>query len=253
MSINDLNLRDEVTDEVPSELPEQMGGQSLPTLLPGINVFRIPADIASCIEAFDEEQKAADKSVIMMPDPKNPGQMIPSVKQRLRVRFDKDNPLIVVGGASDGAPVGTTISNVPRNRARKTEPPQLVADMTYWIRVSLADTTSLLRTPKEWLAAILKAAGKTFRVEHGLSAQCRDDKVRYINDANDATGRGSIQDPTGQMGCGERYYTKDFRLPPTSVVPGQSPFSDLMYCRKCSAKLRGFFQIEKFLPPTAGQ
>lgn len=255
MSINDLNLRDEVTDEVPSELPEQMGGSSLPTLLPGISLFRIPTTIAQCIEAFDEEQKAADGSVIMISanDPADPQRMIPKVLQRLRVRFDKDNPLLVVGGPYDGQPVGTTISNVPRNRAKKTDPPALVADMTYWIRVSMADTASPLSKPKEWLAAILATAGKTFRIEHGLSAQCRKDKVRYINDPEDPSGRGSIVDPSNQMGCDKRYYTKDFRL--ANAAPGGPQFSDIMYCKTptCQAKLRGFFQIEKFLPPTAGQ
>lgn len=258
MSINDLNLRDEVTDEVPSELPEQMGGQALPTLLPGINVFRVPSSIAQCIEAFDEQQKAPDGSVIMRPATAaelaaNPAAtMVPSVLQRLRVKFDKENPLIVVGGPNDGTPVATSISNVPRNRARKGEPPQKVADMTYWLRTSMGDTASPLSTPKQWLAAILQTAGKTFRVEHGLTAQCREDKVRYINDPTDPSGRGSIQDPSNQMGCGKRHYTKDFRLPAASVAPGQNPFSDMMYC-SCGAKLRGFFQIEKFLPPTAGQ
>lgn len=253
MGINDLNLRDEVTDEVPSELPEQMGGQSLPTMLPGIDLFRIPSDVAQCIEAFDMEVKAADGSVIMEPDKADPSKMVPKVVQRLRVKFDKDNPLIVVGKSpedpNNGMPVATTISNVPRNRAKKTEPKNEVADLTYLIRTSLQDNVSPLSKPKEWLAAILKTAGKVFRAEHGLTAHCQDNKVRYVNDANDPTGRGSIEDPTGAFGCGQRHYTKDFRL---SAAEGGG-FSDIVYCKKCHAKLRGFFQFERFLPPTAGQ
>lgn len=252
--INDLNLRDEVTDENPSELPEQMGGQSLPVLLPGISIFKIPAEVAQCIEAFDEEQKASDDSVIMMPDPKDPSKMIPKVLQRLRVKFDKDFPLLVVGKGADDPnanhPVATQISNQPRNRAKKGDPPNKVADLTYLIRISLDNKTSPLTTPKEWLAAIMWMAGKMFRAEHGLTARCNPDKVRYINDANDPSGRGSVEDPSGQKGCGARYYTKDFRL----AKEHGGGFSDVMYCKKpeCQAKLRGFFQIEKFLPPSSG-
>lgn len=251
--INSLDLRDEVTDEVPSELPEQMGGSSLPVLMPGISLFRIPSNVAQCVEAFDEEDKAADGSTIMVPDKANPSVMVPKVTQRLRVKFDKDNPLIVVGNSADdpnaGHPVATQISNQPRNRAKKTEPPNKVADMTYLIRISLADVQSPLSRPKEWLAAILKMAGRVFRAEHGLSAYCNDKKVRYVNDPADASGRGSIEDPDKQLGCGTRAYTKDFRLPKEQG----GGFSDLVYCKKCGAKLRGFFQIERFLPPTPGQ
>lgn len=258
--INSLALRDEVTDTMPSELPEQMGGQSLPTLLPGLNVFRIPTTIAQCVEAFDEQQKAEDGSVLyraatpaeIAADPNlaaNP--MVPQVLQRLRVKFDKENPLVVVGnGELDGTPVATSISNVPRKRSKKGEPVIKVADMTYWLRTSLGLPGDVkLTTPKEWFAAILAQAGKTFRIEHGLTAQCRLDKVRYINDPNDASGRGSMEDPSGQMGCGARYYTKDFRL----AKEHGGGFSDVLYCKQCQAKLRGFFQIERFLPPTAGQ
>lgn len=267
MSINDLNLRDEVTDEQPSELPEQMGGgASLPTLLPGISLLRIPNDIAQCIEAFDVEDKAADKTVIMRPATAvelatNPSAtMVPKTTQRLRLKFDKDTPLVVVGKSADdpqnGSPVATSISNVPRNRAKKGDPPALVADAAYLLRTSLGLNTQQypLTKPKEWFAAFLAIAGKVFRCEHGLTAQCRADKVRYINNASDESGRGSIEDPTGQKGCGQRYYTKDFRLP-------DGKFSDIVYCKNPAcraatgqpAKLRGFFQIERFLEPTAGQ
>src|SRR5712691_11364844 len=193
--INDLQLRDEVTDSIPSDLPEQGGGTALPVLLPGISIFRIPANVVQAVQTFDEQVKDALGNALVYPAGTTraingmvtdiSGQAM--VMQRLRVKFDKDIPLIVVGGANDGQPVATSISTQPRNRTRqKGEPPVLVADMTYLIRESLQDKASPLTKPSEWLAAIQKTAGRTFRVEHGLNASCNPDRVRYIHDPSDA-------------------------------------------------------------------
>lgn len=251
MSINDLNLRDELVEEVPSELPEQ-GSSALPTVMPGISIFQLPADLLDVIEAFDEQQKNADGSFIYEPDPDNPGQQRIKVLQRIRLHFTRETPLVIAAPAERKDQMVTcTISNVPRNRARKNEPPNKVADLTYLIRTSLADVTSALNSPKAWVQALVRHAGQQFRAEHGLTAHCREDKVRYIHRPADdpalEDGRGSIEDPTGTKGCGKRYYTSKFRLP----AEQGGGFSDIMYCQ-CGAKLRGFFQIERFLEPTAG-
>ncbi len=241
--INNLNIRDDVTDDVPSSLPEQMGGIGLPPLFPGTHIFRIPQSVAQLIETYDEIVKDAQGNA--MADPANPQQAL--LVQRIRVRFDKDDPLLVVGSSEDGHPVATSISNQPRNRARKGEPRILVSDMAYLLRESMKYTGPLTKN-SEWIAALQWAAGRVFRAEHGLSAYCNDQKVRYIHDASDPTLRGSMLDPTGQKGCGERLYTSSFRLPAQNGQPGG--YSDLAYCKKCQAKLRGFFQIERFLKPT---
>jgi hypothetical protein len=242
-SINDLAIRDDVIEETPSELPIQMGGQGLPTLLPGTHIFRLPSDVPSLIEAYDEILK--DEQGNPVPDPADPNKA--RVIQRLRVRFDKDNPLLVVGSEDDGAPVTTSISNQPRNRARKGEPRVLVSDLAYLLRESLQYKGPLSKNT-EWVHALMQFGGKIFRVEHGLSAFCNPEKVRYIHDTNDPTLVASIQDPSGQHGCGHRLYTSAFKLPAQNGQRGG--YSDIAYCPKCSAKLRGFFQIEKFLKPT---
>jgi hypothetical protein len=240
-NLNALNLRDEVEPDVPSDLPPQ-GGPGLPTLLPGTNIFRIPSEIAQLVEPFDVIDKDAQGHAVA--DPNDPTKA--KVTERIRVKFDRDHPLVVVGGVLDGQPVATTISNAPRNRARKGEPPNPVSDMAYLLRESLQYKGPLTRN-SEWVTALAAQAGKIFRAEHGLSAYCSPDRVRYINDVNDPTNVGSVEDPSGQKGCGKRLYTSAFKLP---AAQGGS-FSDIAYCPTCQAKLRGFFQIERFLKPTA--
>lgn len=241
--INNLNLRDDIVDEIPSELPEQMGGQGLPVLLPGTNIFRIPSNVVQLVEPIDEVLLDADGQPIPDPADPNKGRIV----QRLQIIFDKDNPLLVVGGEHDGQPVGTRINNRPRNRARKTEARIMVSDMTYLFRESLGYTGPLSRN-SEWAVAIEWAAGRIFRAEHGLSAYCSPDRIRFVNDPSDPTYRASIADPTGMKGCGKRYYTSNFKMPAQNGQP--SGYSEIKYCT-CEAKLRGFFQFERFLKPTA--
>jgi hypothetical protein len=246
--INNLNIRDEVSEDVPSELPEQMGGIGMPVLLPGTHIFRIPQTVAQLIESYDEIVKDANGNAVA--DPADPSKAL--LVQRLRVRFDKDDPLVVVGTPEDGQPVATSISNQPRNRARKGEARILVSDMAYLLRESMKYTGPLTKN-SEWAAALQWSAGRVFRCEHGLSGYCNPEKVRYINDPSDPTFRGSIQDPSGQKGCGggpdkKRLYTSHFKLPAQNGQPGG--FSDIAYCQFCQAKLRGFFQVERFLKPT---
>src|SRR5881394_110612 len=90
--INNLQIRDEVSDDVPSDLPEQMGGVGLPPLFPGTHIFRIPSTIAQLVETYDEVVKDAQGNAVA--DPANPQQAL--LVQRIRVRFDKDDPLIEV-------------------------------------------------------------------------------------------------------------------------------------------------------------
>jgi hypothetical protein len=242
-SINALNLRDDVTEDVPSTLPEQLGGQGLPTLLPGTHIFRIPTNVQELFETYDEVLK--DEAGNPLADPADPTKA--KIIQRLRVRFDRDNPLVVVGGEDNDTPVTTSISNQPRNRARKGEPRIMVSDLAYLLRESLQYKGPLTKN-SEWVHALTQYGGKIFRVEHGLSAYCSPDRIRYVHDPSDPTLVGSIQDPTGQHGCGQRLYTSAFKIPAQNGQRGG--FSDIAYCPKCSAKLRGFFQIEKYLKPT---
>src|SRR5436189_6155758 len=95
--INNLQIRDEVSDDVPSDLPEQMGGVGLPPLFPGTHIFRTPSTIAQLVETYDEVVTDAQGNAVA--DPANPQQALRG--QRIRQRFDTDDPLIVVGTPDD--------------------------------------------------------------------------------------------------------------------------------------------------------
>lgn len=233
---NDLNapaVRADVADWPEGELPEQ-GGGSRETLLPGTHTFRLPDNL---------EGLWHDGNGIVDNRPGSPthGQKVirPSLK------FDKNNPLIVVGGPDDGAPMLATIGTNPRPRGKKDDPKTpYISDAAFFLEIGLQDK-SRPKTLPELKATINRYGGKTVRIEHGLSAQCNPEKVRYIAvEAADEAGNvhvTSMQDPDGTKGCGRRYYTKDFKLP-------AGGYSDQLQCQ-CGAYLRGFEQIERFLPP----
>lgn len=253
-------LRAEVTDDLPTnmDLPEQ-GGGSILTLLPGVSIFQLPSTLGQCWEAFDDLVWQDAERKFAQIDPKTGAQQ---VIQRIRWKFDKDNPLLVVESASYpemvGQPVMCTVSNVPRKRSKKPDVPK-VSDATYLLRESLGDS-SPIATPADWIRVMAAHAGHTFKAEHGLSATCNPEKVRYIGVQNPADGSWIAQeDPTGQKGCAVagakvgRFYTDDFKVPNSRPVQ----YSDRRFCGQyvegkgwqggCGAFLRGFFRLERFL------
>lgn len=280
MSPEPLALRDEVEESNAAndpnvELPSQ-GSSYTPTILPGKYLFRLPANLDQCWEARDYEKKDKDKQVVMGPDGK------PVVEQHLLLQFDAENPLVVVGGDYDGLPAQATITTIPRDRNRKKgEPPNLVHDLTYLVRTSLNDRTPVTKK-KEWPGIVNKYAGHVIYLETGLSAQCSSERVRYVDDG----AGGGVADPGGVMGCnhaagmekGEnsRLYTNDFKVKvwqdqtpggagntyntreeaieggvPAEYLKQITLFTDTVHCKGCGARLRGFFRVEKYLPPLA--
>jgi hypothetical protein len=270
-------IRDEAEEsftggEGAPELPEQ-GGSFTPTILPGTHLFRLPANIDQAWEAKDYEKKNADGTVIMAGDK-------PAVEQHLLLKFNEDAPLIVVSDDEyNGLPAHATITTIARPRGKKSDPNRPhVHDLTYFVRDSLNDKTPVTKK-KEWIPLVNKYAGYLVRVEHGLSAQCSSDRVRYIDDG---TGK-AIEDPDGTKGCdhaageksvdGSRLYTNDFKVKywqsaasgnnyntreeaieqgePADQLKQLTGFSDRAVCKNCGAMLRGFFRIERFLKPLA--
>lgn len=272
-----LNLRNEVEESMTEgELPSQ-GGTYVPTILPAIHHFRLPANIDQCWEAKDYEKKDDQGQVINGPDGK------PLTEQHLLLKFDKENPMIVVGGDFDGLPATAVITTMARFRGKKSDPNRpKVSDLTYFLRDALNDQTPI-KFRKDYVTAINKYAGKVVRLETGLSAQCDPDRVRYIDDG----AGGVVEDPDGHKGCnkaqgpesrdGSRLYTSDFKVTQHQVIDtgetfgtrdealqaaaatGLGPdrikaitsFSDRAWCKNCGAALRGFFRIERFCKPLA--
>jgi hypothetical protein len=250
--INDPNVRPDVSVEWPEgEFPEQGGGVFI-TLLPQIDTFRVPENVAQLwhpVVIEDERQFLAN------------GQPNPTYKQKVarkQLKFDRNSPLVVVGGQYDGLPMTAQWSNNPRPRPwKKREDPKTpwISDLAYLLGVGLA-SPARPKTPEELVAEINKYAGKTVRLRHGLSAQCRPDKVRYIL-VKTAEGEANIQDPSGTKGCGARYYTKDFRDPSTGKYETEigcdcgTPSAEQAAAgaQPVTVVLRGFENVDEILPP----
>jgi hypothetical protein len=214
------------------DLPEQMGGAFV-NLFPGIDLFKLPVNIQ---QLWDE---------IVMEDQNPKSKTYKQQVRRLRLRFNRDNPLVIVGGAHEGETMTATLTSSPRPRGKKTDPTTAwVSDLAYLLEVSLKDG-SRPANPELLKAAINRYAGRMVRLEHGLSAQCREDKVRYVLQTIDGVERAA-PDPNETKGCGMRYYTKDFK--DSEAKPGEPQYSDQIEC-DCGALLRGFPSVDRFLAP----
>lgn len=258
-----LQLRDEQEEGftgAADELPSQ-GGSATPTVMPGISLFQLPPNLDQLWSTFDVEKKTDDGQVITHPA----GTIIDAVdvsgkavlEQHLMLKFDRENPLIVVGGPFDGLPAMCTISTLNRKRGKKDDlHAKKVSDMTYFVRKALRDNT-LVTFKKDWMPIVNKYVGHQIRLEHGLSAFCDPERTRYVEDG----AGGTVEDPNGNKGCGKgpagkdnaRYYSMNFRIPEvnaeTGEATGRQVFTDRIICVNCGASLRGFFRIEKFLEP----
>lgn len=255
--INDTKPRADIGGEWPEgDLPEQMGGQRT-TLQPGVDTFALPKNIRQLwhdLEIEDGRPFLANGQ----PNPEK-GQK----KKRRQLKFDRNSPMVVVGNAHNDEPMTASFSSNPRPRGKKDDPKTpWVSDLAYVLEVGFGDK-SRPKTVTELEALINKyvEAGKHLRLEHGLSAQCRPDKVRYIlvqtanpdfnpalpeSPTNQKVIESTIQDPSGTKGCGERYYTKEFKNP--DAKPGEPQYDAEIQC-DCGSILRGFEQVERILPP----
>jgi hypothetical protein len=232
------------------------------TLLPGVSTFLLPPEIPPLWHDIE----ATDKRPFLSNGQPNPtkGQKF----KRRMLKFDRNTPLVVTGGAHDGEPMTATFSTHPRARGKADDPKTAwISDAAYLLDVALSDK-SRPADPKVLEAAINKYGGKTIRLEHGVSGQCRPDRVRYIR-VTTSEGESDVQDGTGKKGCGRRYWTKDFRNPaagqPTSETDPtpQSPY-DLEIACDCGTPtaeeaaagaqpalvvVRGFENVERILTP----
>lgn len=239
------------------ELPAQ-GGSRTPTILPGVSNFRLPANIDQCWDTFDVEKKGPDGQVLTNPaGTMKDGVDVsgkPVTETHLMLKFDSDNPLVVVGGEFDGLPVNyMNISTLPRKRGKDKpgQPAPVVPDMTYFVRKSLKDG-SPVQSRADWVTIVNKHAGAIVTLDHGLSAYCDPERTRYIPD----DAGGVVEDPDGNKGCGKgpggkeraRFYTSDFRV---KMEDGSFAYHEQVQCPNCGAMLRGFFRVEKYLEPNA--
>lgn len=238
------------------DLPEQMGGPRS-TLMPGQSDFRLPANLSQLWHDV-----AIEDTRPYLPS----GQVNPNKGKKVarkQLKLDRNNPLVVVGGKQDGEPMTATFSTNPRVRGKKDDPKSpWISDVAYLLDICLQDK-SRPNTPDAVVATVNKYAGKTIRLEHGLTAQCRDDKVRYIMVVT-SEGESTIPDPTGTKGCGKRWYTKDFKNPETGQydteiactcgavkpeVAAQLQAAGQPVPAPVVVVLRAYESVERFLPP----
>ena len=224
--INDLKLRDEPIDEIPQDLPEQRSSFG-PTLPPGIWQLQLPADLRSLWAAMDVEDQEH------------------GVRQYVQLKVDRDHPAVITAGPDAtrvGEPYTFTVSTMPRPRGRgKGTDRTRVSDMSYLLRLSLQSKANP-KSNKEYIQEINKYAGKVVVIRSGLQGQCRTDRVIWITMEDGTT----VEDPNGQMGCGQRHYTDHFKA-------SNGTYSERIFCKKCGnetgATVRGFSQIDEFLAP----
>lgn len=259
--INATGARPDLAEEAwpEGDLPEQMGGAPGVTLLPGVDTFLLPATLAQLWNDVQMEDGRTKQKV-----------------SRLQLKFDRNSPLVIVGGPHDGTPMRATFTNNPRPRGKKDDPNTAwVSDLAYVLEIALGDR-SRPKLPADLKARINLYAGKTIRLEHGLSGQCRPDKVRRIvvelanpsyiptlpvGPTNQPKIQQTVVDPSGAKGCGERCYTKDFQNP--DARPGEPAYDLEISCAgttqvlvngvpqsvPCPAVIRGYENVERILPP----
>lgn len=254
------------------ELPEQSFG-SRTTLLPSIYTFKIPENLAQLwhdVEIEDSRPFLPNG----MPNPTK-GQKV----KRIQLKFDRNAPLVVVGGPHDGDVMTATITNNPRARGGKRDDPKTmwISDLTFLLDLGLQGNVTPAKrvrpaTAEGVKAEINKYAGKTIRIQTGLTGQCRPDKVRYVRIETQEAGvtqTTDMLDPAQIKGCGKRFYTRDFKNKDAgqkdaagAVIPayeteiacdcGDQPTEPQKLAGAVPGTLvvlRGFEQIESFMAP----
>lgn len=206
------------------DLPEQMGGART-TFLPGITTFQLPANTPQAWKIVEIEDGRAylANGTVNPTGPMGPNSTVDAQQRRhgmkvarLQLKYDRNIPLVALDGKFKDHPFQATFNNNPRARGKKDDPKTpWISDLAYITAVALQDPRRPTE-PAQFQAIINEhaAAGHTIRLEHGLTGQCRDDKVRYILPFNPQTrtyGEQAVADPSGKKGCGKRFYTKDFQ------------------------------------------
>ena len=184
---------------------------------------------------------------------------------RVNVRFDGNAPLVVrqsPKGEMDGMPYETSLSNVPRNRAKKGQPEQLASDLDYLNRAlgvaaRPASNAAYAQTLIDYSQPIPVEGGAPVAREFGadieVSYSCNDKKDAYfavsqVDDQGQPTGEVDYQrqpvDGAGaegpfKQGCGTRIYQG-------KVTPENGRYPERVTCGGCGASLRGFGNLTRF-------
>lgn len=221
----DLEIKDDKPQPTTwDDLPEQRSGGLGPLLQPGDYIFRLPpADVLKkAWEVYSCKINKTDTEEV----------------QRLRVQFDGECPLVVETdpkGRSNGELWHGRLSTQERNRAKPGAPSAYASDVDFLLRDGLAHQAKPGRQ-KEIAEALVSHGGELFGATNEWSISCNANKVRYIDNGEGAT----VEDPSGEKGCGNRAYQRDLARDPSGLYYENQP------CQKCGALVRPFQNLGRF-------
>lgn len=214
LGLDNKKLSDAAVDF--DNLPKQ--GGSAPPPDPGTYTFQLPK-LAALVDAFDIIE-SSDHG------------------KRLKVTFRDAAALTIVASkdnAFNGTSFGTTLTSVPRNRARKGAPEVLVSDLNYLLK-ALGETKAP-QTNAEAGKMLEKHAGGKFKADLEWRWSCNDQQPIWVADET-----GQIVEVPEQMGCGARYYMKDV----ARGEDGKYPLRITCSNENCGANIRAFADLRNF-------
>lgn len=222
-SLQDLGLRDEelpTAGQLLDELPEF--GARTPLPQPGSFRLRLPKDLSQCWAVIDVTKNGKEE-------------------QRVKLLFDKDNPLLIVqsvGNRYDGQPLETNLTNNERARGNSGV---VASDLHYLVKAMGEKTVP--KTNAAWVRLINGFGGREFGADWQYSWQCSENRDIYVPD-----GQGGTQKVEGRKGCGWRYYMGDSQPNPTKKVgyiqrPAGGDVPTDIQCQ-CGAQVRAFGNLD---------
>lgn len=227
--LNDLGLSNEAVGEALdyTTMPDQLGGFTEPPQ-PGVYRFKFPARMDDIWEVFEHANGNP------------PG-------KRIRAKFDDTHPLTIIqspGGAKNGEPFLTSISNAERRRGKKgdsTAP--YISDMDYINRDVWGLTTKPAGGNVGYAQEFQKHANSEMTASITWNWFCSPKKNIYTDN-----GQGALIE-VEQKGCGTSYYQKDVeKVLSNPDDPTSAQVLPLRITCQCGANIRAFANLEQFKP-----
>ena len=223
-SINELTKKTDQVEALPAEIPPEYS-PAPPPPYPGRYHLRTPPSMAAIYDEFEATIRRGDQEKTVT---------------RVAALFDKDDPLTIVnspGGNHNGEPLQTRISNAERNRAKRTDPPLLLSDGTYFLR-ALGEKPPANGDNAAFVTLMVKQANKEFMADWEWSGYCNPERQIYV-DSEGALVPAVDEANQPLQGCGERYYLNQW---PRGA---DGKYLERLTC-KCGASLRPFGALRNF-------
>lgn len=221
-NLADLNLKDDNQEVDWDNLGEQRGSFQPPPTPGDGYVWQLPKDLSPCFDTIHIPAKD-DKPAM----------------DRLSLNFRETGGLPCVASKTgfEGQTFTGSISNMERNRAKKGDAKRMVSELQYLYRDGLGGTEKP-KNQGDFAKALSLHGGQQFGSSVEWGWYCNDKKPRYIDDGN----RGSVEDPSGQVGCKTRLYQSDTWL----VKDENGALYRIQQCPECGAMLLANANLVRF-------